>query len=217
MKHACIVLHDIVKPKPVGNTEGICRITGEKSKGLLFEKWVRDTFTNYDFLKEGTIISNEALFSFEEASVLLQEKVGKDKPQRFRTYSHIITNDNVWHVVTKADKEKIANLILGGNIKILCLTDSGQKHIFFKHKLGFWQLDESFVEPNIIDFSYLHTEMQKMIELGFGQEQVKTGNYYHAQILKVGISKWQEIENKLKQRRGEPIFDLAAWLMYTKK
>lgn len=215
--NACIELHNIVNPQPLGNTDGVCRITGEKSKGLPFNKWVKDTFTNYDFLKEGTIISNEALFCFDEASTLLQEKTGRDKPQRFRTYSHIITDSGEWYAVTKADKAKIVDLILSGIVKILCLTDSGQKHIFFKHKVGFWQLDESFIEPNINDFAYLHTEMQRMIALGFGQEQIKTGNYYQAQIIKVGISAWQEIEAKLKPRRGEPIFDLAAWLMFTIK
>lgn len=215
--NACIELHKIVNPAPIGHIEGICRITGEQSTGLLFGKWVRDTFTNYDCLKEGTIISNEALFCFDESSVLLQKKTGRDKPQRFRTYSHIITKSGEWYALTKADKSKIVDLILSGTVKILCLTDSGQKHIFFKHKAGFWQLDEVFIEPNISDFAFLHTEMQRMIALGFGQEQVKTGNYYQSQILKVGISAWQEIESKLKPRRGEPIFDLAAWLMFTNK
>lgn len=215
--HPCIELSKIVEVEQVGKTDGVCRITGQKSKGVLFDKWVKDTFTNYDFLKQGNIISNEALFCFDEASLLLQEKTGRDKPQRFRTYSHIVTEGGEWHVLTKADKAKIVELILFGNVKILCLTDSGQKHIFFKHKIGFWQLDDTHIEPNITDFAFLHTEMQKLVELGFGQDQIKTGNYYQSLILKIGISIWSEIESKLKPRRGEPIFDLAAWLMFTNK
>ena len=213
----CTELYSIVNPNPEGNVEGVCRITGEKSSGVLFEKWVKKTFTDAHWLKEGTIISNEALFCFDEASVLLQNKTGRDKPQRFRTYSHIITKDGEWHALTKADKEFIVQLILADNIKILCLTDTGQKHIFFKNRPGFWQLDETFIEPGIEDFKFLHETMMEMLALGFGQEQIKTGNYYQAQILKVGIDVWQEIESKLKPRRGEPIFDLAAWLMFTIK
>lgn len=214
---ACIELSKIVLIPTLGDTQGVCRITGQESTGVLFSKWVKDTFTNYDFLKKGNIISNEALFCFDEASLILQEKTGRDKPQRFRTYSHIITESGEWHVLTKADKAKIVELVLSGNVKILCLTDSGQKHIFFKHKIGFWQLDDTHIEPNISDFAFLHTEMQRLVELGFGQEQIKTGKYYQALIIKIGINAWSEIESKLKPRRGEPIFDLAAWLMFTNK
>lgn len=215
--NACIELSKIAPVPDAGAVEGICRITGIVASGLPFERWVKKTFTDWSSLYEGTIISNEALFCFDEASALLQDKTGRDKPQRFRTYSHVITHDGEWYALTKADKQLIVQLILSGNVKILCLTDSGQKHIFFKHKMGFWQLDETFIEPNIPDFAQLHEAMMKMLALGFGQEQIKTGNYYHAQILKVGIETWQIIEDKLKPRRGEPIFDLAAWLMFTIK
>lgn len=215
--NACIELSKIVPVQEVGKVEGICRITGSKSKGLLFQKWVKKTFTDWHNLHEGNIISNEALFCFDEASLLLQKKTGKDKPQRFRTYSHIVTDDGMWFALTKADKQKIVDLILSGKVKILCLTDSGQKHIFFKHRIGFWQLDELHIEPDIQDFTYLHGTMMEMLALGFGQEQIKTGNYYQAQILKAGIDVWQAIEDKLSPRRGEPIFDLAAWLMFTIK
>lgn len=214
---ACLEFKDIVEIPALGNVRGICRITGCESVGLPFQKWVKKTFNDYDNLYEGTIISNEALFCFDEASLVLQEKTGRDKPQRFRTYSHIITNNGQWHAVTKADKELIFELISSGNVKVLCLTDTGQKHIFFKHKIGFWQLDETHIKPDIEDFTFLHSTMQEMLALGFGQQQIKTGNYYQGQILKVGIEVWQEIEDKLKPRRGEPIFDLAAWLMFTIK
>ena len=216
--HPCIELYKIAgNGVERGQKAGICRITGEHSKGLLFTKWVADTFTNYGDLHYGQIISNEALFSFEEASLLLQEKTNRDKPQRFRTYSHIITNSGEWFAFTKANKKEIVELILSNSIKILCLTDTGQKHIFFKHRIGFWQLDDEFICPNVNDFAFLHSTMLEMLLLGFGQEQVKTGNYNQIQIIKVGIENWQKIENKLKLRRGEPIFNLAAWLMFVNK
>lgn len=215
--NACSVLYNIAQPPPAGSKPGVCRITGEASTGIPFDRWVKDTFTNFDSLFPGTIISNEALFCFDESSLLIQKKTGRDKPQRFRTYSHIITKNGEWLALTKADKKQIVELILSGNVNILCLTDSGQKHVFFKHKMGFWQLDDSYVAPNIPDFAFLHSEMQSLLALGFGQEQVKSGRYHQAQIIKVGISAWHQIESKLKPRRGEPIFDLAAWLMFTNK
>lgn len=214
---AIILLSKIVKIPIVGQIDGICRITGTQSKGVFFDKWVKDTFNDSSFLFKGNIISNEALFCFDEASELIMQKTGKDKPQRFRTYSHIITKNNDWLCLTKADKKQIATLIKTDNIKVLCLTDTGQKHIFFKHKIGFWQLDETFIQPNIPLFEQLHSDMLALINIGFGQEQIKTGNYNHSTILKVGLEVWQELESKLSKFRGEPIFDLAAWLMYNEK
>jgi hypothetical protein len=213
MNHLSL-LYEIVKPKQTGSLLGICRITGKESYGILFNDWVKDTFTNFDQLYEGTIISNEALFTFDESSDIIKEKTNRDKPQRFRTYSHIITKNNEWLCLTKADKKKIAELIYSDNINIMCLTDTGQKHIYFKHREGFWQLDDLFVFPNIEEFIKLHSTMNELVSLGFGQEQIRTGKYHHNQILKIGISNWQNLENKISKMRGDPLFDLCAWLMY---
>ena len=60
-----------------GSDRGVCRITGKKSIGIAFDKWVKKTFNDYDYLKPGTIISNEALLCFDEASMVVAEKVGK--------------------------------------------------------------------------------------------------------------------------------------------
>jgi hypothetical protein len=204
------------QPAPASGKEGICRITGMKTRGVPFSSWVKDTFTDYGSLYPGDIIGHEALFCFDEASELIMRKTGRDKPQRFRTYSHIVC-DGEWHCLTKADKEKIVGLIKSGKCEVVCLTDSGQKHIFFKNRPGFWQLDDMHVAEDLPDFERLHGLMMQMLALGFGQEQVKSGKYSQAQILKAGIDAWQEIESKLAVRRGEPMFDFAAWLMFTVK
>ena len=213
----CVLLYDAAaNGKIYGTTEGICRITGLELKGIPFEKWVSDRFNNWGDLHSGTIISNEALFCFDEASALIQNKTGRDKLQRFRTYSHIITQNDEWHTVTKADKAKIVDL-LRGNPKVVCLTDSGQKHIFFKNRLGMWQLDDTFIVPDIQEFDRLHGVMMQLLDAGFTQTEVLTGKYKHASILKYGLEAWQELEFKIQNQRGEPLFDFAAWLMFTIK
>ena len=255
----CILLYNSCANGVIyGETEGICRITGQLSKGILFTKWVSDRFNNYADLYEGTIISNEALFCFSESSEVIARKVGKFYEsaealfehesakteayikksktenvspkdigyievdggfaclQRFRTYSHILTNDLQWHVCTKADKRKIIEL-LQGNPKIVCLSDSGQKHLFFKNRIGMWQLDNSYIEPDIERFMYLHGIMMSLLELGFSQQEIISGNYYPNNILKVGLSAWEVLENKIKAQRGEPFFAFTAWLMYSNK
>lgn len=214
--HPCKIIFSAAgQEQPADGVEGTCRITGEPGRGIPFEKWVKDTFTNHSDLYPGNIISHEAMFCFEEKSELIQAMTGRDKPQKFRTYSHIVDHDGVWHCVTKADKKRIVEMIVTG-AKLVCLTDSGQKHVLFKHRPGFWQLDDLHVQPNIEDFSYLHSSMLDLLELGFSQTEILSGNYSHARVLRCGMKAWQTAESKIKDRRGEPIFDLAAWLMYGK-
>lgn len=199
-----------------GNVEGVCRITGKQAKGLLFDKWVRDTFTDQAYLLPGTIISNEALFCFDEQSKLLMKKTGKTKPQRFRTYSHIIDADGNWHTVTKGDKRLIYDLITQG-AQLVCLTDSGQKHLLFKHRPGFWQLDDLFLIPNISAFKKLHSDMCALLVLGFSQGEVISGNYNQYRILQAGMPAWKAAEDKIKPFRGNQLFKFTSWLLFTKQ
>jgi hypothetical protein len=213
MKHPCITIYNIgASGKIYGNETGICRITGEQSAGLNFSKWVRDTFTDHASLKPGTIISNEALFCFDEASEIVQYKSGKDKLQRFRTYSHIVCN-GVWYCLTKADKKQIYELICSG-AELVCLSDSGQKHILFKHKPGMWQLDDIFIVPDIELLQMLHSQMCRLMRLGFSQGEIVSGNYISNRIMKAGMKKWKELDDPLKTYRGTRMMEFAAWMLF---
>ena len=209
----CEVIYSIgAKEKVYGDEEGICRITGKQSKGISFFDWVKDTFTDYASLKPGTIISNEALFCFDEASILIQQKTGKEKPQRFRTYSHIV-KDGAWHCYTKAHKKQIYDAIISG-AELICLTDSGQKHILFTHRIGFWQLDELFIPTDVVFFKALHNAMTDLMRIGFNQASIITGKYVASYIISNGADVWKEKEDFLRQHRGSPMFDLAAWMLF---
>lgn len=206
-------------PPPQEGDLGICRVTGAETYGTDFPAWVakRDKFNDYAILLPGTILSYEALLTFDEQSTLLAQKTGRDKPQRFRTYCHIVTEAGEWHACTKADKQLMLNLITTQNPVVVCLTDTGQKHLLCKAKRGFWQLDDSFIVPDVALLTQLHTDMMHLLSLGFSQTEVKSGNYNSGRIIAVGIKTWQEAENKIKHYRNMPIFDLAAWLMYAIK
>jgi hypothetical protein len=214
MKNICEHIYEIGgNGKIYGHENGICRITGKESKGILFSKWVRDTFNDHDFLFPGSIISNEALFCFDESSDIIQKKTGRDKPQRFRTYSHII-KDNEWYCVTKADKRLILQLIIEG-AEMVCLTETGQKHVLFKHKTGVWQLDDLHVKPNIELLGLLHYHMCELLAYQFSQAEIITGDYKSNRILKARLKNWQEHENIIKKYRGSGIFDFTSFMLYT--
>jgi hypothetical protein len=211
--HPCKQIYQIAANGKIYGTEtGICRITGETGSGLNFEKWVAKTFNDWSYLKPGTIISNEALFTFDEQSELLQAKTERDKLQRFRTYSHIIHNGE-WYCLTKADKPAIFNMIVNG-AELVCLTETGQKHIFFKHRPGMWQLDELFIVPDIPGLVKLHTIMCNLMRLGFSQEEIKTGDYKSGRIALAGIDVWREQEGELMSFRGTALFDFAGWMLF---
>lgn len=212
--HPCELMYNIGARNTIyGSIPGTCRITGKQSSGLPFNKWVKDTFTDQAFLKPGTIISNQALFCFDEKSEILQQLTGREKLQRFRTYSHIIHRGQ-WHICTKANKKKIFDLIVDG-AEIVCLTDSGQKHVFFKHKPGMWQLDDSFIIPDIPEFTRLHSLMCDLLRMEFSQGEVITGQYLQYRILKAGLKPWKTIEDQIAPQRGSQLFNFASWLLFT--
>lgn len=214
MEHTCEQIYKIgAENKIYGNEKGFCRITGKKSTGVLFEKWVKNTFNDHDRLYPGTIISNEAIFCFDESSEIVQKKTGKDKPQRFRTYSHII-KEGEWYCVTKADKRLILQLIIEG-AEMVCLTETGQKHVLFKHKTGMWQLDELHVKPDVELLGLLHYHMCELLAYQFFQTEIICGNYDSGRIIKAGLKIWQEHENIIKQYRGSGIFDFTSFMLYT--
>ncbi len=99
----------------------------------------------------------------------------------------------------------------------MCLTDTGQKHLLFKGRLGFWQLDELFIVPDVEDFKTLHTDCMALLEKGFTQGEVTSGNYNQKTILSIGIEAFYELENKIKDKRGTPMFILATWLLFYNK
>lgn len=208
MNHPCITLYQLSNHPSFGSTEGICRITGQHSIGILFDKWVRDTFTDFHNLKPGTIISNEAMFCFEEQSNYLQQLTGKDKPQRFRNYSHIVLNNN-WYIKNKSEKEDILKLMLQ-NPEICVIAESGQKHIFFKHIPGTWQLEETTIQPDKKLFKIIHQAITSLSS-DFSNDEIQSGQYLQYRIVKFGLKPWQQQENILKQYRGSSMFDLALF------
>lgn len=211
--HPCEIIYKIgADNKQYGNESGICRITGKESSGMPFNKWVKPTFTDIGYLLPGNIISNEAAFCFDEASEIVQQKTGKEKLQRFRTYSHIVHNGQ-WHCLTKANKKEIYEHIISG-AELVCLTDSGQKHILFKHKPGMWQLDEMYIIPDIDLLKHLHTTMCDLMRIGFSQSEILSGLYNSGRIMKSGVKEWKELEDKIKVHRGSQIMEFAGWMLF---
>ncbi len=210
MKHPCEIVTDCLSVKPVyGNLKGTCRITGKPGEGILFEKWVKDTFTDYQYLYPGDIISNEALFCFEEKSELLKSMTGREKVQRFRTYSHFVV-DGIWYPLTKADKAKMWDLLFKSP-ELAVISDSGQKHLVMKAVPGKWQLEETIIDPDPNTLRGLQKLIARLNAEIFSIDEIRSGEYASHRIWNFGINKWRKIEDKLKQYRGQRVFELALF------
>lgn len=207
--HTCIQIYNHSSEKPkYGSVPGTCRITGHEGEGLPFEKWVKDTFTDRHNLRPGNIICNEAIFCFEEASTFLQKLTGKDKPQRFRNYSHFIV-DSSWHVRDKGQKADMMGFMLS-NPEVCVIAESGQRHLVFKHKPGMWQFEDAFIQPDAQHFQFLHSRIHHLGSV-FSVDEIASGTYQQHRIIKYGLPEWSATEQAIKPYRGSAMFDLAIF------
>lgn len=196
-------------PPMNGADSGICQICGQEAQGLRFASWVRDTFTDHDKLRDGTIICHACQFSFEEASQLLTERTGKEKLQRMRNYSHFVV-DGEWRVLSKGQKAEMLDA-LRANPSVAIIAESGQKHIIFRAQPGWWQFEELAMPPDLPGLEAQLVLMQELYRV-FSKDEITTGRYDQRRIAEFGINRFLEIEKELRQKRGSLLFNLAIYL-----
>lgn len=196
----------------------ICRICGQDGEGQLFEQWVKPTFTDWDKLKPGNIICTDCLFWFDERSEELARRVGKEKPQRMRNYSHFVVNGE-WIPLSKGDKRRMQKLLLGAPFpELAAIAQSGQKHIIFRapynpvgSETGWVQFEEQsmFVIPAALRAML---DMIEALYVTFSKAEIETGQYKQYRIRAFGLEEWAALEREVTEWRGKPLFDLALFL-----
>lgn len=195
-----------------------CRICGIEGDGVPFNEWVKPTFTDHDKLHDGDVICDACLFWFGERSEELARRVGKEKPQRMRNYSHFVIGGK-WTPLSKGNKNQMKSLLLGEHFpELAAIAESGQKHIVFRatrnppgSKAGWVQFEEQalFVHPHKL------RDLLGIIEAlyaTFSKEEIGTGRYRQYRIRKFGLANWQALELQVKPIRGSLLFKLALFL-----
>ena len=196
----------------------ICRICGEVGHGIPFDDWVRPTFTDHDKLQFGEIICHRCRWLFEERSELLARRVGKDRPQRMRNYSHFVV-DGRWIPLSKGDKVRMKDLLLGEPFpELACIAESGQKHILFRAKWnqpgateGYIQFEEQQlgVIPNIL--RGVIDKVERLYTI-FNKTEIGSGDYSQYRIREFGLAEWQGLETLIRLIRHSVTFKLALFL-----
>jgi len=202
-------------PPGDGNTRGTCRVCGLLGVGLPFIDWVRPTFTDWDKLQPGDILCQPCQFAFCERSELLAARVGKEKPQRMRNYSHFVVGGE-WVPLSKGDKVRMARILLEESPEVAVVAVSGQKHIIFRVQPGWWQVEE---QAQLADPPTLRWHLERVEILyngGFGKGEIETGDYAQHRIIKFGVGQWQAYEESLRPFRQSALFQLAVFLVQKK-
>ncbi len=211
MRHPCEIIYELSDRPVFGETRGMCRVLGREAVGVPFSDWVKDTFTDTNLLFPGNIISNEAYFCFLDDNKYLQQKLGRSEMTRFRNYSHFVVNGN-WYVFTKAQKKSMYLLLIEEDPEIAVISDSGQRHLVFRHRVGTWQLEDTIIERDKDLLVRLKTNMDLLLQEGFSKDEIQSGKYHQRKILRAGLNSWQLLERVIQNYRGSKIFDRALWL-----
>lgn len=193
-----------------GNERGACAVCGIDGVGVPFGAWLKDTFTDLDKLRHGgTIACHACQFCSLNQSAYLAQRTGKDKPQKFRNYSHIVHN-GVWYPLSKGQKGAMRDLLMQSPDVVLIAT-SGQKHIFYRSAPGRWQIEEQFMLPNVPTLRRLLDMVIPMLSV-FSKAEVESGRYDQRRIIMYGVDAWRQSDQMLRSYRGTIIYDLVLFL-----
>lgn len=209
--NAMRLLYDAAgRPPMVGSESGVCRTCGDAGLGILFDDWVKDTFTNFGELVPGDILCHACQFAFDEHSTLLAARVVKDKPQRMRNYSHFVVSRE-WIPFSKGNKAGMRDILLNLSPDLAVIAVSGQKHILFRAQAGWWQIEEQAMLPDCVSLQGALDTIEALYA-GFSKSEIEGGEYRQDRILEFGIGKWRALEARAGALRGSAMFSLALFL-----
>lgn len=189
---------------------GVCRACGAEGVGTPFGRWVRPTFNDHDKMLPGEIVCAACLFCFDEVSPLLTRMTGRDKMQRMRNYSHFVM-DGRWIPLTKGEKRRMVEL-LRQEPEAAVIAVSGQKHIIFRARPGWWQIEEHGTLPFPDVLWPLMETVEALYNGGFGKGEIETGRYASHRMMKFGAGAFIELEARLRPHRGTLPLEFALFL-----
>jgi hypothetical protein len=199
---------------PGAITEGTCRTCGEPGIGLSWAKWVKPTFTDHDKICGGEIVCAACLFCFDDQRTDLAERMGKDKHQKMRNYSHFVAGGE-WLPLSKGDKARMRDLLLAGP-EVAVIAVSGQKHLAFRCLPGWWQIEDATVQPFARELTELLPVVEEIYNAGISKTEIETGRYIQRRILDCGVEWWAARERVIAPLRGSIQLQLALFLAQRK-
>ena len=200
-------------PPYPADVAGHCRLCGAEGSGLPFAEWVKPTFTNWDLLRPGTIVCTACQFCTEHTSALLQARTGKDKPQRMVNYSHFVVGSE-WLPLHKGQKAQML-AALRSSPAVAVIAVSGQKHLCFRARPGWWQIEELAARPDLARLEACLAPIQALYRI-FSKEEIAAETYAPHRMAQYaaayGMADLLAAQQVLRPHRGAQMFDLALYL-----
>lgn len=195
-----------------GGVSGRCRLCGGGAyRGTPFAEWLKPTFTDHDLLRRGEIICAACLFCCQERTEYMALVTGREKPQRTRTYSHLVVAGK-WVVLGKAQKREMRAL-LAQSPEVAVIADSGQKHLIFRARPGWWQFELCPpIEPAADRLSRILAATDEIYERGATKDEILTGRYSQGSIRRIGPAEWRALDAMVSPHRGSALLQLAVFL-----
>lgn len=132
----------------------------------------------------------------------------------WHSYSHYIREDGHYEAPIPARVREILNDPPEGKW-LLCINTSGQKHTIFRGTVATGrdrfpvQVDEETVWTGREEVGRCISDFERLATLGFGRDEIATGNYNPTNTLRAGIRAWREADEPMRiWREARP--DLVA-------
>jgi len=196
----------------------LCWLCGGETngQGVPVKKAIKPTFTNIPIaseLKSKTLCAG-CVFCLSFVSL--------------RHYSIVATEKNLQH----PSHAELRDILLDPPKFpfVICAAVSGQKWLHIKSQIAYTrnyfpvQMEEVTVYVDPVELENLLAPIEELYVAGFRkmsgrnfEGEIETGRYDSHKILAFGIEKWQELENKIKEKRGQRVFNLALFIAQKKE
>lgn len=177
-------------------------------KGQTTKKAIKDTFTDIDKARapasKSVCPGCAFCLSFRE----------------LRNYSILATEQELRHPTRAESRDILLNPPKPPFV--ICIAVSGQKHLTFKAEVAYSrnfypvQMEDTRIIVDVTRLSELLDLVERLYTV-FSKDEIKTSRYSQGRIKEFGISRFQELEERLAPHRGSRLFDLAVFVAQKKE
>ncbi len=105
---------------------------------------------------------------------------------------------------------------------LFCIAESGQKWLHFKSEIAYSQnnypvqMEDTMIYVNVDELKKILSIIEELYTV-FSKEEIKTGRYNQNRIKQIGLSRFEELENRIIQYRTWRMFALALFVAQKKE
>ncbi len=213
---AAVGLPAWVPPADLRGEPGCCWLCGADCTVNVWRRSavIKKTFTNHNQAK---VIASDSLceacaaLSVKETwgnyvAAHPEEELKTGHAMSWRSYSHVFSETG--HASPTRARWRDFLLNPPEPPFLFIITTSGQKHLIFRGRVSFDReyfpllLEEEIIMVSRALFSSCLVDFEHGYALGFSKDSILSGRYHTAQMMKIGLPVWDEMERKIKPWRS---------------